>query len=80
MHARIYANGYANGQPMRGCVQVDLWVTRENFGFDGLNPNNLVPATEGVAALMCVDRPKYDSYTQILEWDLAWNFTWCVAC
>eukprot|EP00983_Pelagomonas_calceolata_P056164 1144464-Pelagomonas_calceolata.AAC.6 len=59
-------------------MQIELWVTRANTGFVGVNPNNLRPATENVAALMCVDPPKYDRYTQLLEWGFAWDFDWCV--
>ena len=55
-----------------------LWVRQNNADFEGLTRQNLVPAVEGVAALMCVDPPTYDLYTQLLQFSMEWDFSWWV--
>uniref|UniRef100_A0A7S3QRF9 Transmembrane protein n=1 Tax=Dunaliella tertiolecta TaxID=3047 RepID=A0A7S3QRF9_DUNTE len=72
--ASVQAVGLETSGKSCGKGKIELWVTRANTGFVGVNPNNLRPATENVAALMCVDPPKYDRYTQLLEWGFAWDF------
>ncbi|KAF5836316.1 hypothetical protein DUNSADRAFT_6146 [Dunaliella salina] len=42
--------------------------------FEGVSEEVIEFEEEDVAALMCVDPPKYDKYTQLLEWGFAWDY------
>lgn len=55
-----------------------VYVIRNAVAFTGINVEQIVPPPDALAALLCVDPPEYDSFTQVFYWNLTWDFEWCV--